>query len=240
MPYFLSKNNLTIGQPSIMDGEEADHIVLSRRAKVGDELKAQGPDGKRFLAVIKEIKKHDVVIGPLKEILVPVEPQVKATLFQSAVASGTLDTILQKATELGAAEIVLFNSQHTATRLSAEKFRDKLPRFQKVLWEAAKQCERGQVPTLTFADNLEGVVKKSADLDQLFIFDISGEKLLTTPNSQLSTLGLVIGPEGGLSVEEIKTLSGLSNSKLATLGPLLLKADTAAIASLSVCQSLLI
>lgn len=236
MPYFLSENNLSVGRMVSVAGEEANHILLARRAKLGDELKVQGPDGRRFLATISQIKKHEVVVDPREEIRVPDEPAVKITLFQSVVASGTLDAILQKATELGAAEIVLFNSQFTATRLSSEKFADKLPRFQKILWEAAKQSERGRPPIISFADDLSGVIKRAADLDQVIVFDITGGKLPVAGGK--SRVGIVVGPEGGLSQQEISQFQSISQFQLASLGSILLKADTAAIAALALVNNL--
>lgn len=236
MPYFLSSHILKIGELSSIADEEAAHILLSRRAKIGEKLKVQGPDGKRFLAEISEIKKHEVMVRPEREISVPAGPAINITLFQSVVASGTLDTILQKAVELGAVEIALFNSQYTATRLSSEKFKEKLPRFTKILWEAAKQSERAALPKLKHLD-IKDVVEEAAKLDRLFVFDAGGQKPQII-NSQIKTAGVVIGPEGGLSPEEARLLSNLPNAQLATLGPLLLKADTAAVAALAVCQSL--
>jgi 16S rRNA (uracil1498-N3)-methyltransferase len=234
MPYFLSEKKLQIGQPASIIGEEAGHVLLARRAKVGEEIKVQGPDGKRFLATISETKKHEVVVNPQKEIPVPAEPSSKIILFQSVVASGTLDTILQKATELGAAGIVLFNSQYTATKLSQQKFLDKLPRFKKILWEAAKQCERGTVPLLRYLADIKDIESEAAQLDRLVIFDISGGRL--GAKGKMLNVGMVIGPEGGLSGDEVRLLSSMPNSQLASLGAFVLKAETAAIAALAVIQ----
>lgn len=237
MPYFLSDNKIAIGPTFELKGDEADHVLLSRRAKIGDRIKVQGSNGKRFTSEITKIGKHQLMLKSLEEIVVPPEPLIKIVLYQSAVATNTLDTILQKATELAAAEIVLFNSQYTATRLSADKFRDKFFRWQKVLWEAAKQCERANIPNLRYLSGVDELAAEATKLDQLFVFDITGQKLQINRQSLIvNRLGVVIGPEGGLSSDELKLLSGLPNSRLTSLGPLLLKADTAAVAALAIVQ----
>ncbi|MDE2311553.1 MAG: 16S rRNA (uracil(1498)-N(3))-methyltransferase [Patescibacteria group bacterium] len=235
MPYFLASENLLLDRAVRLCGQEADHILLSRRAKVGEQIKVQGPDGKRFIASITDLKKHEVVVVPKEEVAVPPEPDTKTILYQSVVAGGTIDVVLQKATELGAAEVVLFNSQFTATRLLADKFQAKLPRWQKILWEAAKQSERAHPPALRYLPDIGGIAADAATLDKLFVFDVTGQPLPAI-SYQLQTVGAVIGPEGGLSTDELKLLSALPNSQIVKLGLTLLKADTAAIAALATCQ----
>lgn len=238
MPYFLSQENLRIGKQLEISGEEAGHILLSRRAKVGDFIKVQGPDGKRFGAIIKTIGRQSLLLEARDEIKAPKEPANKIILLQSVVANEALETILKKATELMASEVVLFNSQYTATKLTADKFKQKLERWQKLVWESAKQCERAKPPAISFLENLEGVLTQSQSLDCLLVFDITGAPNLAL-SSNISALGVLIGPEGGLSEDELNELRALPNVKMAKVGPVLLKADTAATAALALSRHFL-
>lgn len=236
--YFLSGQKLDSGKEVEIAGEEAAHILLSHRIKKGEMVKLQDMDGKRYQAEVGDVGKKTLTVIVGQSLPVPREPVVNITLFQSVVALNTLDIILQKSVELGAARVVLFNSNHTATKLSPEKFQDKYPRWQKVLWEAAKQCERGQVPQLDFVDDLEGVVEYVKKLDLVLVLDITGTKL-ANKDPKIKSIGLVVGPEGGLSRDELSPLLHLSTAKAVTLGPLMLRADTAAISALAVVQNLL-
>lgn len=236
MPYFLAGQKIISGQEVALEGDEVAHIVLAKRAKKGEKIKLQGTDGKRYLAEIKEIKRNLLKLVVLDEIPVPAESEAQIVLLQAVVANTALETILQKATELGAAKIILFNSQFTATRLSKEKFSDKLQRFQKILWEAAKQSERAKIPELEFVENLDSAISIAEKLDKIFLFDISGQKLKV--ESKKLKVGLIIGPEGGLSDEELNKIKKIANCSCITLGPILLKADTAAVSALALISNL--
>jgi 16S rRNA (uracil1498-N3)-methyltransferase len=238
MPYFLADTNIRINKPFILSGDEANHIVLSKRAKIGERVKIQGPNGKRFICEILEAKKHRVELKPLEETAVPAEPAVKIVLFQSVVAQASLDLIFQKSVELGAGEVVLFNSANTATRLTREKFEEKSTRRNKILWEAAKQCERARIPELRFLNNLDDVIQFAKDLGKVFLMDIEGQRLEMIGKGFIA-VGFLVGPEGGLTEEEIDKIKKLPNCRAVTLGPILLKAETVAIAGLAIISNLI-
>ena len=122
MPYFLASENLEIGKELTLTGDEARHILLSHRIKIGEQIKLQGPNGKRFLCEVAATDKKSLTIVIVSSLTVPNEPSVQLILFQAIVSEKALDFIFQKATELGVAKIVLFNSKNTAAKLSADLF----------------------------------------------------------------------------------------------------------------------
>ena len=235
MTYFLYSGKLQQGRECGVDGKEASHL-LARRLKAGERFNFQDSEGRRFVCEVIGANKKAFIIKPLGLVIAPPEPKIQIILYQSVVAGQALDYILQKSTELGAAKIILFNSERTATELSRDKFKQKFIRWQKILWEAAKQCDRAKPPTLEFLENLDEVMLLTKNFDKVFVCDVSGEKFKV--KSQLSKVALVVGPEGGLTFKELEKLENLSNSQLVSLGPLLLRADTAALAAQAILRNI--
>ncbi len=155
MSYFLSAQPLRLGQPAILTGPEAGHVLLSRRIKKGQAIVLQDSTPARYLCQVTAISKRQLTVLPEQVISIPPELPRQIVLFQAFVAEKALDFILQKSTELGASKVVLFNAQNTATRLTSEMVAQKNERWQKILWEAAKQCDRGYVPELAFVPNVD-------------------------------------------------------------------------------------
>ncbi|MFI5205590.1 MAG: RsmE family RNA methyltransferase [Candidatus Paceibacterales bacterium] len=238
MSYFLSDKNLVLGSSVEIADEEARHILLAHRAKKGEKIKLQGPDGKRFLSEIVSVARASLSAKVLEEIPTPMEPAVAITLFQSVVNEKALDFIFQKGTELGLSRIVLFNSANTAAKLSQEKFVAKKSRWKKILTESAKQSERAKWPSLEFAVDVGHAMEKLKSTDKVFLADISGEKLQTI-NYQLKTLALIIGPEGGFTPSEIQSFKLLPNTQTLSLGSILLRAETAALAGMAIVQNVI-
>ena len=263
MPYFLVENNIQPGLTVEVSGSEARHILLAQRVKVGEIIKVQGPDGKRFECEVSEVKKDRLKIVAKKEVGVPPEPDKQVVLFQAVVAEQALDTILQKSTELRAAKIVLFNSERVGTKLSSDRWQSKKDRWNKILWEAAKQSERAKPPELEFVSNFKDAVTRASKVDQVILLDPDSSSNLKSSISNpsahsavaqgrpegtrgaagsgqvLKSIGLVVGPEGGLTEQENQEFKSLPNCLPVNLGPILLRADTAVIASLAIVQNLI-
>lgn len=232
MPYFLANQNLSKDLVLEISGDEAVHILLAHRSKKGDVIKLQGLDKKRFEAEILEKTKKSLTVKILTEVFVPKEPAVELVLFQSVVSEKALDLIFQKATELGASKIILFNSNNTAVKLSEDHFAKKTNRWNKILSESAKQSERSIFPTLEFVTDLKVALKIASGLGFVLLADQAGGAV--NLNGKVSSLGLMVGPEGGFTVDEIALVQSLKNCQTVSLGNFVLRAETAAIALLSV------
>lgn len=230
MPYFFCPENLSQGLVVKLDGDEAGHLLLSHRVKKGERVKLQGPDGKRFLAETQQVEKKSLTLVCLEPLQAPKEPKTNLILFQAIVNEKALDFILQKSTELGLVSIVLFNSQNTAVRLSADKFNTKKDRWHKILQESAKQSERVIWPELVFIPEIAGLSGRAALCDTIHILDINGEQ--PNKNKFGKTTGLIVGPEGGFTTGELEALQALPGAQTMTLGPILLRAETAALAAI--------
>lgn len=236
MSYFLSQRPLQTEQEVELTGEEVVHL-FARRARVGERVDLQGPDFKRFRCEVIKVGLRSVRLRVLTEVAVPAEPVVPITLLQALVNEQALDFILQKSTELGAFKIILFNAANTAAKLTTERVERKLPRWQKILWEAAKQCDRLKPPQLEFVPEFNELLGRVTDLDQLIVLDIAGEKFSQSTVLRSKSVGIAIGPEGGFTAGEIEKFKAFPHHQLMSLGPRLLRAETAAIAGLAICQN---
>lgn len=240
MPYFLSPVNLQIGQTLDLTGEEAGHLLLSRRLRPGEAVRLQGPDGKRFLCEAVEVRKKNLTAVVKEPATVPPEPKTVTTLFLAYINQAALDVVLQKTTELLAGRIVLFNSQNVAHVLTRQKFEERHLRWGKILWEAAKQSERAAPPELAYAKDLSAAITLAGKLDQVILLEPTAEKKLgQVVRRGLATLGLFVGPEGGFVPAENRQVLGLPGSAAASLGSVLLRAETAALAAVAISQDVL-
>lgn len=239
MSYFFSGAKLTTGQTVVIQGEEATHVLGPRRVKVGEQLNLQGPDGNRFKAKVTQVQKRELTAKILDSVTVPAEPKMTLALFQSVVNEKALDFILQKGTELGLNHLVLFNSQNTAHKLKPQEFNRKRERWQKIILEAAKQCDRGTWPDLAFAPESSGLFSGLLKYDKIFLCDMAGRRItesLLSPSP--SSAALIVGPEGGFTAGEIEGFKASPKAFLLDLGPVLLRAETASLAGMAVLRHL--
>jgi 16S rRNA (uracil1498-N3)-methyltransferase len=237
MSYFISERKLIIGEIAEISGHEASHILLSRRTKVGDEIAIQDILDNRFRCLVESINKNRLSIKPLSLIVTPIEPSLQVILLQAMVSEQALDLILQKGTELGAGKIILFQAEFSPNSHATDK---KLERWRKICLEAAKQSDRLKPPTVEILRNLEEVIEFSQSLDKTLFLDVdekdSGFKDISVESN--GHIGIIIGPEGGFSDKELKQLRSNDFIVPIHLGPRILRAETAAIASLAIVQNL--
>lgn len=238
MSYFLSDKPLKAGEIVELTGEEARHILLSRRVEIGEIIKIQGPDAKRFMAEVILIERKSLSIQALEEIAIPDESPLSITIFQALIKEQPLDFIIQKATELGVDKLILFNSQN-----SVDRFKDiekKLGRWQKIGDEASKQSNRGRAVLIEYLDDESKVPKISANLDHIFLLEPSAKEKFSTwkPNFQVKKIGILVGPEGGFTENEVAEFLKIKNLTPISMGPRILRADTASIAGSAIIQAM--
>ena len=168
------------------------------------------------------------------------EPKIRVALFHGIPKAGKLETVVQKAVELGAAGIVPFRADRSVARIpDGSKGEQKIARLNKIAREAAKQCGRGVVPEVAAPVSIDGMIDMIKNLDMAVMLyeelGHAGEKNLKSVLSRpAESIGVVIGPEGGFSAAEAERLTALPNVYAAGLGPRILRTETAGIAALAV------
>jgi 16S rRNA (uracil1498-N3)-methyltransferase len=160
------------------------------------------------------------------------EPTMNVALYQCLTKSDKFDFIVQKAVELGVTEIVPVISKRCVSR--PKQTSGKVTRWNRIAYEAAKQCGRGKVPVV--CDTVEFSEIRSDGVGLMF-YECGGKRLDEIVESNVSKLDVIIGPEGGFEAEEVE-LAQNHGFVAATLGKRILRVDTASVVALSVIMNL--
>ncbi len=231
MPRFFTDN--IAGDAALIVGEDARHIALSLRCRPGEELTLCDGHGADYRCRITGVSEKEVALEVLSSGPSRGEPPVRITLYQAMPKGDKLELIVQKAVELGAAEIVPVLTSRCISRPDPRTMEKKRERLQKIALEAAKQSGRGMIPRvgplLSWKEALEGMNR-----DQLAIlfYEEAREPLGPLLRSRPASVSLLIGSEGGFSPEEAREAEerGL---RPCTMGPRILRCETAPLYALS-------
>lgn len=215
--------------------EQSHHIMNVMRMKPQTMVRVVDADHQvAFVRIAYENKK---VIGILDEICVDDhESSVKITLGMALIKKDKWEWVLQKATEVGAYEIIPFASERSVVKIQEEKNEKKLNRWQKIVLEAAEQSKRDICPRVHEVVTFREICQCKADLKLIayenadYIAANLGKVLQNNPN--VHSIFILIGPEGGFSENEVRKAQE-QGFVCVSLGKRILRAETAAISLLS-------
>lgn len=188
-----------------------------------------------FVCIYKNLELRCVLEGSEVKVISSVEFEVKKnrkiTLIQGIPTNKKVSMILQKTTELDVDEIVLWQSKRSTSKLS--EFSKKEERLNKIIVEACEQSRRNDIPKLSFINDIEEF--EFANSKTIILYENEDEKTIREAISDCGSedINIVIGPEGGISPEELE-LFIQKGFIIATLGKNILRTETAAIAAISV------
>ena len=235
MPRFFISDSPIAGEEYILTGEDARHISKSLRMRAGEGLVLCSPEND-CSCEIKSIEETAVILTILSAEKNRTEPSVRVTVYQCLPKLDKLETVIQKSTELGAVKIVPVESSRCIVKADRAGSEKKLMRLRKIALEAAKQSGRGIIPEVTALVRLPAAVKAAVgEGAAVMLYEAGGEPLKSILQSipQESEIGIFIGPEGGFEESEIENAVN-AGAKIATLGPRILRTETAAPTVLSV------
>lgn len=234
-PRIYTPEILSLNHTLDLDTQASIHLVKVLRLKEGAELRLFNGDGCEYLAHIISAGKKNAQIQ-ISEILSS-DSKVSLPLHLGQVVSkgDRMDFTIQKATELGITDITPLWSERCDVRLKGERLEKKMEHWQKVAISACEQSGRNHIPTIHPAMNYNewaNLVESEVKLilhtrDQKPLSDIK------TPSS----VALLVGPEGGFTDDEVSLCTQQGFTGL-TLGPRILRTETAALAALSLFQYL--
>lgn len=223
--FFLTENKIE-DQVTII-GEDCVHMQRVLRLQVGGKVELCDGFAHEYLAKIESITKQAIVLKIELERESETEPSSFITLFQGYPKGSKLETILQKGTEIGISEFKPFYSQFCDVKPSKTEKND---RYQRILYEAAKQCKRGIIPKFQAPISFKQLCEEIIDFDCVIVA-YESEKNLNLRDISLpkrKRIALIVGPEGGFSEQEIAQLIE-KNAKVVTLGKRILRTETAGI-----------
>jgi 16S rRNA (uracil1498-N3)-methyltransferase len=217
-------------------GPDARHIGRVLRLGPGDEIIVVDAAGRVGRAAVTAVT-ADTVLASVRETLAAGhEPPVSVWLAQGLPKGDKLEYIVQKAVELGAAGIMPLACENCTVRYDAARQGSRRQRWQKIAAEAAKQCGRGAVPAVAKVATLaEALAGAGEDTEIIMLYEGAGGEPLRgiLAGCAASSYLLLVGPEGGFSPAEAE-LCRRRGARVATLGPRILRTETAAVAALSI------
>lgn len=232
--FFISRESITDGTATIC-GKDAYHIARSLRMAQGDEIRICDGEGGEYLARLDRIRDDECVCTLLEKREDSAEPPVRITLYMAYPKGDKLETVVQKAVELGAARIVPFESSRCIKRPRADKVQKQTERLSKIAEEAAKQCGRGVIPEislpLTFGEMLDDAVRSELSLI-CYEKESHGSLKALLKSRSAESVSVIVGCEGGFSSEEIDEAISRGCASV-TLGKRILRCETAPSAVLS-------
>ncbi|MCX7019139.1 MAG: RsmE family RNA methyltransferase [Candidatus Sumerlaeota bacterium] len=243
--FYAGERGLAAGQRFQLDARESRHLLRVMRAAPGSRIRVFG-GGREFDAVVAGASSGLALVEILAERPAIPAPRISMSFLVPMLKGGRTQTVIQKLTELGAAAVTVFSS----AREVADVGGDKIGRFRRIALEACKQCGRCDPPRVT----IEGTVVSAVDesiipVNRRIVLHEGEQTMLLTSvlekagidrqllNAEKRAVGgvsvlVVSGPEGGFSPEEIGALRG--KAVFVTLGPRILRADTAPVAAAAV------
>lgn len=236
--FFTEPENISDGMIEIID--DARHITNVLRMEPGDLIEVFDGGGYDYTAELVEIDSRRCaakIVGSKRSEL---EPEIKATLYQGIPKSDKLDTIIQKAVELGVYEIVPVRTARSVAKISDDKRgAQKISRYNKISVEAAKQCGRGIVPEVRAPIDFEEALAELKEFDlSIMPYEIlghDGDKGLSgvlKANPSAKNIAVIIGPEGGFADSEAEKLKDVAER--VGLGKRILRTETAGSALLAI------
>jgi 16S rRNA (uracil1498-N3)-methyltransferase len=207
-------------EPIELPAAEYDKFRKVLRLEKGDHVAILPNDGS-----IIRCEYLGKAVAPLERTLLQTESLTKVTLIQALPKMEKLETIVRMCTELGVSNFVLFPSDRTVVRWEPKKLKDRIHRLETIIKESAEVSCRGILPTITYIQNLDAVLSQYPNAAALSEYENVTKHL----NLNGSSCEIIVGPEGGWAPREVSKVADRS----VTLGPRVLRVETAAVASCS-------
>ena len=199
--------------------------------RVGEEITVCDTMGNDYRCKISAVAPERIGLEVIEIIANKTEPSVFVTLYQCLTKGDKMDTIVRQAVECGVGRIVPVLSENCVSRPDNASLKKKCERWQRIADEAAGQCGRGILPKIMPMLTLKEVAKEIKSVDSAFFFyELGGKPMEKQEN--IKTAAVIIGAEGGFTAEEAIMLEKMG-ATVTTLGPRILRAETAPVAALT-------
>lgn len=244
--FFVEPEHLNLDDKTLyIDGEDVKHISKVLRYGQGDEIEVYDSNGHEYICRIESVDKTRIDLSIVDEVDINRESRIRVSLYQGVPKSTKMDIILQKLTEAGVDEIVLVNTKRSVVNIKGDKADKKFDRWERIIYEAAKQCKRGLIPKLrgilSFKEALEDMGKNDINIcpyeeeKSLGIKEAlqTGQVKKILENKDEVRVGIFIGPEGGFAEEENEMVKAAGIASV-TMGPRIFRTETASIVATAI------
>lgn len=228
------------GDELVLSREDSHHAVRVLRVQTGGRVVVLDGAGGELACEVAAIERREVRLRVVARKSVPRLPY-DLTLIQSIAKGKAMDLILQKATELGASRIVPVVTERTVSHLDDDRAETRRDKWQAICIESIKQCGSAWLPKVEVPQSLAGLMDRSEAFDFSLVASLETGSLhpaaawqaaLAKLGKRPSTVAVWVGPEGDFTSAELAAIR-TSGAVPVTLGPLVLRSDTAAIYCLS-------
>ena len=218
----------------VLTGENAQHAKVLR-IRCGEDVLVCDGQGAEAVCTVSDMSPGQVSLVVQKRLQSASEAAVKVSVYMAFSKGDKLEHVIQKATELGAFEIIAFPSSRCVSRPDDKSLKNKLERWQKIAASAAEQSGRGVIPKVLALKSFDEALSRAAlaDLPILFYENEQATTLRMALDSKpFTTAALLTGPEGGLESAEVEKASQ-AGLRVCTLGKRILRCETAPLCALS-------
>ena len=222
------------GEEIVLTGENAQHAKVLR-LKTGEEVLVCDGRGSECRCAVESVSSAEVVLTVLEKRASLTEAAVKVSVYTAFPKADKLEHVIQKATELGAFEIVAFPSGRCISKPDEKSLKKKLERWQKIAASAAEQSGRGVIPEVIALPSYAAALERAAQADKALMFyenEHATTLRMALESGSFRTVSLLTGPEGGLEEKEVEQARN-AGLQVCTLGSRILRCETAPLCALS-------
>ncbi len=232
------RSELQSGQSLALDSEQAHYLGRALRLRPGDSLTIFSAQSGEFTATLTSMGKSEAEIAVSSAVATATESLLKVHLVQGVSRGERMDLVVQKATELGVKRISPVLTEYGVVKLEGGRANKRREHWQKIAESACEQSGRTRPPLIDEPLPLKTWFgSKTSETDVDLILKLNADTSMASLKAPTTKVCLLIGPEGGFSENEYEDAE-VSGFKAVSLGPRVLRTETAAIAAITVAESL--
>mgnify|MGYP000050009849 CR=1 FL=1 len=231
-------DELSVGQMLQLDRDASNHLSRVLRLKVGNPVVLFNGDGSDYHGVIEIIERNQVSVHIQNSESQNMESPLHIHLYQGVSRGDKMDLTLQKGVELGIKEFTPLLTERCGVKLDLKRWEKKVQHWEKVIQSACEQCGRSTLPRLNPVIEISTALEQTNSSHHFFLHPDAKESFSAYSEAEpTASIALWVGPEGGFSDKEVEQALN-NNITPVQLGPRVLRTETAALAAVSVMNTL--
>jgi len=233
MPRFFIDYTPAVGTTAVIEGVDARHIAGALRMTAGETLTLCDGKGTDYACTVTAVERERVTLSVNAATPTTAEPTLAVTLYMGLPKGDKMEMIIQKCVELGVTAIVPVATSRCIVKLDGKDAAKKQTRWQKIANEAAGQSGRGILPVVETPISWKQALSRFERENTLLCYEGGGAPIGQLVSPADTAVSLVVGPEGGFDIAEVEAVTAVGG-RIATLGPRILRCETAPLAALAV------